>query len=87
MDRLFDELGKTKPADKRWGALMSVLKESLEHHIEEEEEELFKKARKSFDTETATEMAEKFTALKKKFVTELKAGKKLKQKPSHSLEK
>jgi iron-sulfur cluster repair protein YtfE (RIC family) len=83
-DRLFDELAKTKPNDKRWGALMSVLKESLEHHIEEEESDMFKKAHKSFDSEIAQKMADDFINLKKKFISEIKAGKKLKQPPSHS---
>ena len=46
-DRLIKELDKTDTTDKRWGALMSVLKENLEHHIKEEEENLFKKGQKN----------------------------------------
>jgi hemerythrin superfamily protein len=71
VDRLFDELAKTKPNDKRYGALLSVLKESLEHHIKEEEGDMFKKAKKSFG--------------KAKLIKDMKAGKKLKQPPSHSI--
>lgn len=60
------------------------MKESLEHHIEEEKE-IFKKGHKSFERETAVLMAEKVEILKDKYLKELHAGKKLKQPPSHSL--
>ena len=85
VDRLFDEIAKTQPNDKRYGALISVLKEAVEHHIEEEEGDMFKKAKKSFEKETETEMADKFLTLKEKYTKELEAGKKLKQPASHSI--
>ncbi|WPU66567.1 hemerythrin domain-containing protein [Peredibacter starrii] len=84
-DRLIKELDKTEPSDKRWTALMSVLKEVVEHHIKEEEENMFKKAQKSFDSELAVEMGENFLELKEKFLNILQAGKIPKQAPSHSL--
>jgi iron-sulfur cluster repair protein YtfE (RIC family) len=84
-DKLIAELEKTETADKRWGALMSVLKEALEHHIEEEEEDMFKKGHKSFDRDVAQAMAEEFIELKKKYLARLRAGKKLKQPPSHEI--
>lgn len=85
-DKLLLELSGTDPADKRWGALLSVLKENLEHHIKEEEEQLFKKCRKSFTDEEAEEMTEKFNVLKKGFLKEVKAGKTPKQPPNHKIE-
>lgn len=84
-DRLIEELGKTKPNDKRWGALMSVLKENLEHHIKEEENQMFKKSKKSFSSKVEQQMAELFLALKEKYTADYDAGKKLKQPPSHSI--
>jgi hypothetical protein len=33
------------PTDERWGAKFKVLKENIEHHIEEEEGEMFRTAR------------------------------------------
>lgn len=83
VDHLFDELGKTDPSDKRFTALLSVLKESLEHHIKEEENDVFKKAKRSFKAELAKEMTDEFNSLKAEYLTELKSGKKLKQPPSH----
>ena len=44
-DVLVKELKQLSPADERWGAKFKVLKESLEHHIEEEEGDMFKTAR------------------------------------------
>lgn len=75
VDRLMEELEATSPEDKRWTALISVVKESLEHHIEEEEGELFKKARKSIDRRTAVAMSEEFIRLKAHFIQEVRAGK------------
>ncbi|HKR23035.1 MAG TPA: hemerythrin domain-containing protein [Pyrinomonadaceae bacterium] len=43
--RLLRELGRAKTADDEWEAKAKVLQENVEHHVEEEENELFKKAR------------------------------------------
>ena len=50
-DVLTQELHTLPPSDERWGAKFKVLKESLEHHIEEEEDEMFRKARGIFSRE------------------------------------
>lgn len=39
------ELHGLETSDERWGAKFKVFKENIEHHIEEEEGEMFKKAR------------------------------------------
>ena len=44
-DLLIGELKNLDPADERWGAKFKVLKESLDHHIEEEEGHMFRTAR------------------------------------------
>jgi len=50
-DVIVGELGSLSVNDESWGAKASVLKESVEHHIEEEEGEMFKKARQVFDAQ------------------------------------
>jgi hemerythrin-like domain-containing protein len=50
-DVLVLELKQTDPSDETWAAKWKVLRESLEHHIEEEESEMFKKAKKIFEKE------------------------------------
>ncbi len=44
---LIDEIERLKPASDQWVAKMTVLIESVEHHVDEEEEELFPSVRSS----------------------------------------
>ena len=48
-DVILEEIADTDPEDERWAAKWKVLKENIEHHIEEEEGDMFPKARKIFD--------------------------------------
>jgi hypothetical protein len=50
-DVLTRELHALGTGDERWGAKFKVLKESLEHHIQEEEGDMFRKARGIFSRE------------------------------------
>ncbi|HKG57880.1 MAG TPA: hemerythrin domain-containing protein [Candidatus Limnocylindrales bacterium] len=49
VDLLMSELENLPVDDENWGAKASVMKENIEHHIEEEEGEMFKTARTVFD--------------------------------------
>lgn len=49
VDILLKELETMPVEDERWAAKLKVLKENVEHHIEEEEGEMFRKAQKIFD--------------------------------------
>ncbi len=49
IDLLLEELEQMPPEDERWPAKLKVLKENIEHHVEEEEGEMFRSARKAFD--------------------------------------
>ncbi|HET7217271.1 MAG TPA: hemerythrin domain-containing protein [Vicinamibacterales bacterium] len=44
-DVILKELHRLPPASERWGAKFKVLKETLEHHIKEEERAMFRSAR------------------------------------------
>ena len=44
--QLLEELAAAPKDDERWTAKFTVPKENVEHHVEEEEGEMFKKARK-----------------------------------------
>jgi hemerythrin superfamily protein len=48
---LLAELAGAATPDDEWDAKLTVLKENVEHHVEEEEGELFSKARKALSTE------------------------------------
>ena len=49
VDEIMSELEETPVDDETWGAKAKVMKENIEHHIEEEEGEMFKTARSVFD--------------------------------------
>jgi hemerythrin-like domain-containing protein len=49
VDEIMSELEDTPVDDETWGAKAKVMKENIEHHIEEEEGEMFKTARSVFD--------------------------------------
>jgi hemerythrin-like domain-containing protein len=49
--QLLSELESMDKGDEQWTAKFTVLKENIEHHVEEEEDEMFKKARKVLSEE------------------------------------
>lgn len=63
VDVLLERLGKTSLAGTdAWKAHAIVLKEMLEHHIEEEEDEFFDELARHFDAEARASMAAAFLA-------------------------
>ena len=54
--------------DEKWGAKFKVMKENLEHHIEEEEGEMFKQAKQVFDEDELARLGESMMALKEELV-------------------
>lgn len=65
VDLILEELQELEPKEESWMPKLSVLKENLEHHIKEEEEELFPKAEKILDNETLIQMGEEMQRMKK----------------------
>jgi hemerythrin HHE cation binding domain-containing protein len=65
VDLLLDELAHLDVADERWGAKWSVLKENVEHHIEEEEGEMFKIARSVFDKAALSDLGDRMEEVRK----------------------
>ena len=64
-DFIVAELSGTDFADETWPAKWKVLRESLEHHIDEEEEDMFKKAKKIFDDDQLEAMGAEMEAIRK----------------------
>lgn len=64
VELILRELEAIEPSDERWKAKLNVLKENLEHHIEEEEGEMFDYAQQVLAPEEAEMMAEAFKNLK-----------------------
>lgn len=63
---LLAELDAMAKDDEVWTAKMTVLKESVEHHVEEEEDEMFPKARKALTEEEIEALGTRMEAAKTK---------------------
>ena len=63
---LLAELETMSKDDEVWTAKMTVLKENIEHHVEEEEGEMFSKARKALTEEEIESLGTRMEAAKKK---------------------
>ena len=64
VDEILGELEQTPVTDDTWGAKFKVAKENLEHHIEEEEGEMFQKARQIFSVDEREEMGRRMQEIK-----------------------
>lgn len=69
------DLKATDPGSVEFSGRVKVCKELLEHHIEEEESEMFSEARELFDDARLDEMGQQMAALKTRLKKELAAGK------------
>ena len=59
VDTLMSELSALPFDHETWGAKAKVMQENIEHHIEEEEGEMFKKARQVFDAAELEELGDR----------------------------
>jgi hypothetical protein len=64
VDSLMGQLAEVPFDDETWGAKLSVMVENIEHHIEEEEEEMFDKARSVFDDDDLQTLGKRMTERK-----------------------
>ena len=64
VDVLMGELEALDVSDETWGAKALVMKENVEHHIEEEEGEMFPKARSVFDAAELDDLGQRMEARK-----------------------
>ncbi len=62
VDMLMAELGDTPVTDDTWAAKLTVAKENLEHHIEEEEDTMFKQARQVMDDDELDAVGDRMAA-------------------------
>ena len=64
VDTIMAELEKVAPSDEVWMAKFSVMMENLEHHIAEEEDEMFPKVEQVFEDEELQELGARMQARK-----------------------
>ena len=64
VDVLMGELESLDVSDETWGPKALVMKENIEHHIEEEEGEMFRQARQVFDAAELDDLGARMEARK-----------------------
>ena len=64
VDTVMGEMLGLDVSDETWTAKFTVMKENLEHHIEEEETEMFKQARQVFDEAELQELGSRMEVRK-----------------------
>ena len=62
VDLLMAELEALDVDDESWGAKAKVMQENVEHHMEEEEGDMFKKARQVFDRDELEDLGRRMEA-------------------------
>jgi len=70
VDMVMAEIDETSFDDETWSAKFTVLKENLEHHIEEEESEMFEQCRQVFDTGELQQLGDEMQGRKEELQTE-----------------
>ena len=68
VDTVMAEIEGVAYDDETWGAKFKVMKENLEHHIEEEEGEMFKQAKQVFDEDELAQLGESMIARKEELL-------------------
>ena len=69
VNEIMAELEETPVDDEKWAAKFAVMKENVEHHIEEEEDEMFKKGRQVLDQDQIDALGERMQQRKKALET------------------
>src|SRR5688500_11907680 len=64
--QLLRELEAADKGEEKWTAKFTVLKENIEHHVEEEEGEMFKKARQGLSEDDGETLGTRMEEAKKK---------------------
>jgi hemerythrin-like domain-containing protein len=62
VDEVVGEMLDLPVSDETWTAKFTVMKENLEHHIQEEEDDMFEKARRALGDEELADLGERMAA-------------------------
>lgn len=69
VESIFRELHRLRPDSERFGAKLHVVRELLRHHVDEEEHDLFPKARQILGEQEPAQLAEQFSRRRRGLVT------------------
>jgi hemerythrin-like domain-containing protein len=71
---LLKELESLPVDTEQWTAKLKVLKENVEHHVEEEEQEMFQKARQVLDEDEINQLGAQMEEMKKQLQAQAKSA-------------
>jgi len=74
-DLVLPDLLQTDPSSEQFSGRAKVLKEMIEHHVKEEEQDMFKQAKSLLDKATLQELGERMERRKQEVIKEWKAAK------------
>lgn len=74
VDTIMAEMGQVPFDHETWGAKAKVMTENIEHHIEEEEGEMFKQARQVFGRRELEELGARMETRRQEAEAALKSG-------------
>ncbi|MEA2623144.1 MAG: hypothetical protein QOH61_2054 [Chloroflexota bacterium] len=74
VDMVMEEIAEVPYDDETWGAKAKVMIENIQHHIEEEEGEMFKQARQAFDRDELEQLGEQMATRKETAMLEQEAA-------------
>src|SRR3546814_19828750 len=66
VEALIKELDRESKTSQEWMSKLKKLEQMVEHHVREEEGEIFKKAREAIDDDDARRMGEDYEKLKQR---------------------
>ena len=74
VDMVMAEIESVAFDNEQWAAKFMVMKENLEHHIEEEEGEMFKQAKQVFEKEELEHLGDQMKARKEQLIQQQSAA-------------
>ena len=69
VDMVMHEIEGVPFDDETWGAKLTVMKENVEHHMAEEENDMFKQARQVFDLQDLEDLGDRMQSRKQELMT------------------
>lgn len=71
---IMSELESMREGEQNWVSKIKELKESIDHHVEEEESKVFEEARKAISQKKADEIAQQYLQFKQSFKQQMPTG-------------
>lgn len=71
---LIFEMENMEERDKNWIAKLSELKQSIDHHVEEEESKIFERARTALSQQEAEEIGQQYVEFKRSYMNRIETG-------------